>query len=109
MRAESLHRVIAALLFIPDSRRASQPRRTRRTRTAEAERALTRYPWPGKMRELQHCLKQPLSDHLQECERAYIRRALSECGGRIVDTAALLGISRKNLWGKMRKLEMGVD
>jgi len=51
-------------------------------------------------------LRQPLSDHLQECERAYIRRALTECGGRIADTAALLGISRKNLWEKMRKLEM---
>ena len=51
-------------------------------------------------------LKQPLSDHLQECERAYIHRALSECAGRIADTAALLGISRKNLWEKMRKLKM---
>jgi len=53
-------------------------------------------------------LRQPLSDHLQECERAYIRRALTECDGRIADTAALLGISRKNLWEKMRKLEMAV-
>jgi len=108
----------------------------RRTLTAEAERALIRYPWPGNVRELQHCLerarvlsltpvlnaenlfggdwsapdnealRQPLSDHLQECERAYIRRALTECDGRIADTAALLGISRKNLWEKMRKLEM---
>jgi len=51
-------------------------------------------------------LRQPLSGHLQECERAYIRRALSECDGRIADTAALLGISRKNLWEKMRKLGM---
>ena len=51
-------------------------------------------------------LRKPLSDHLQECERAYIRRALAECDGRIADTAALLGISRKNLWEKMRKLEM---
>jgi DNA-binding NtrC family response regulator len=51
-------------------------------------------------------LRQPLSDHLQDCERAYIRRALTECDGRIADTAALLGISRKNLWEKMRKLEM---
>ena len=50
--------------------------------------------------------RQALSDHLQECERAYIRRALTECDGRIADTAALLGISRKNLWEKMRKLEM---
>jgi len=51
-------------------------------------------------------LRQPLSDHLQECERAYIRRALTECNGCIADTAALLGISRKNLWEKMRKPEM---
>ncbi len=51
-------------------------------------------------------LRQPLSDHLQDCERAYIRKALAECDGRIADTAALLGISRKNLWEKMRKLEM---
>ena len=51
-------------------------------------------------------LRQPLSEHLQDCERAYIRRALAECDGRIADTAALLGISRKNLWEKMRKLDM---
>jgi DNA-binding NtrC family response regulator len=51
-------------------------------------------------------LRQPLSDHLQDCERVYIRKALAECDGRIADTAALLGISRKNLWEKMRKLEM---
>jgi DNA-binding NtrC family response regulator len=50
--------------------------------------------------------RQGLSEHLQECERAYIRRALNECSGRIADTAALLGISRKNLWEKMRKLDM---
>jgi len=50
--------------------------------------------------------RQALSEHLQECERAYIRRALAECEGRIADTATLLGISRKNLWEKMRKLGM---
>lgn len=113
---------------------------SRRTLTAEAERALTSYPWPGNVRELQHCLeracilstnpllnsetlfgkadamtlggdpvKQPLSNYLQDCERTYIRRALSECGGRITDTAALLRISRKNLWEKMRKLEISGD
>ena len=50
---------------------------------------------------------QPLGDYLQDCERSYIRHALGECNGRIADTAALLGISRKNLWEKMRKLGMG--
>jgi DNA-binding NtrC family response regulator len=50
-------------------------------------------------------LRHSLSDHLQDGERTYIRKALAECEGRIADTAALLGISRKNLWEKMRKLE----
>jgi len=50
--------------------------------------------------------RQALSEYLQECERTYIRHALAECEGRIADTAALLGISRKNLWEKMRKLGM---
>ena len=47
--------------------------------------------------------RQPLSDHLQDCERTYIRKALAECEGRIADTAALLGISRKNLWEKRKQ------
>ncbi len=58
------------------------------------------------LHKVEDTLRQPLSDHIQECERAYILRALHECGGRIADTAALLGISRKNLWEKMRKLEI---
>ncbi len=48
----------------------------------------------------------PLEDYLQVCERDYIRRMLNECGGRIMETANLLGISRKNLWQKMRKLDI---
>ncbi|MBI4984766.1 MAG: sigma-54-dependent Fis family transcriptional regulator [Rhodocyclales bacterium] len=51
--------------------------------------------------------RQPLGDYLHACERDYIRRALDECGGRIAETAGMLGISRKNLWQKMRKLGMG--
>jgi DNA-binding NtrC family response regulator len=41
--------------------------------------------------------------YVQSCERRYIERALMANQGRIVDTAASLGISRKNLWEKMRK------
>ena len=52
--------------------------------------------------------RQPLGGYLEACERDYIVRALAECGGRISETAALLGISRKNLWQKMRKLEIHV-
>jgi two-component system, NtrC family, response regulator AtoC len=47
-----------------------------------------------------------LGDYLEACERDYINRALAECEGRITDTANLLGISRKNLWQKMRKLDI---
>jgi len=50
--------------------------------------------------------RQPLDGYLQLCEHDYIRRTLEECGGRITETAGLLGISRKNLWQKMRKLGM---
>ncbi len=51
--------------------------------------------------------RQPLEGYLQACERDYIGRVLEECGGRIMETANMLGISRKNLWQKMRKL--GID
>jgi DNA-binding NtrC family response regulator len=104
--------------------------------SARAADAVVNYPWPGNIRELRHCLerasvlspgdcfeseaifggtlaiadsfaeRQPLGGYLEACERDYIARALAECGGRIAETAALLGISRKNLWQKMRKLEI---
>jgi DNA-binding NtrC family response regulator len=45
-----------------------------------------------------------LSEYIQECERKYIGNCLRINGGHISDTAALLGISRKNLWEKMKKL-----
>lgn len=45
-----------------------------------------------------------LCTYLEECERAYIRRMLDLEDGQIARTAARLGISRKNLWEKMKKL-----
>ena len=45
-----------------------------------------------------------LGSYLAESERRYIQQTLSRHGGRIADTASELGISRKNLWEKMRKL-----
>ncbi|MDD5248048.1 MAG: sigma-54 dependent transcriptional regulator [Rhodocyclaceae bacterium] len=47
-----------------------------------------------------------LNDYLQSCEREYIEGCLRANGGRIADTAAELGISRKNLWEKMKKLKL---
>lgn len=47
-----------------------------------------------------------LSEYIQDCERKYIENCLRINEGRINDTAASLGISRKNLWEKMKKLEI---
>jgi len=99
-----------------------------------AESALTGYPWPGNLRELRHAVERAcilsnspilepalffedglsqasaegqhssLSGYLAACERRYIEGALSECGDQIGKAAALLGISRKNLWEKMKRL-----
>jgi DNA-binding NtrC family response regulator len=45
-----------------------------------------------------------LGSYLEAREREFIEQALHSHAGRIADTAAALGISRKNLWEKMRKL-----
>jgi DNA-binding NtrC family response regulator len=63
----------------------------------------------GKVPDVEGAERQPLGDYLNACERDYIRRALAECDGRIAETAGMLGISRKNLWQKMRKLGLGED
>jgi DNA-binding NtrC family response regulator len=102
----------------------------------EAEEALVAYDWPGNVRELRHTLEracilstaplidagdlfplqektggeaQPLTaldDYLRECERAYLKEALARHGYQIGRTAAALGISRKTLWEKMKKLSL---
>ncbi len=100
-----------------------------------AERALLDHPWPGNVRELKHLLErarvlatgpvltpellfgdtspgnlpQPrdtLGDYLAGHEREYILRALESQTWQIQETANLLGISRKNLWEKMKRLEI---
>lgn len=102
-----------------------------------AEEAVLTYPWPGNVRELRHAVERacilsaaellppdallpeagfapvaddaraPLGDYLRECERRYIASALESTGGQIGVTAERLGISRKNLWEKMKKLGLG--
>ena len=47
---------------------------------------------------------QRLDEYLRDCERRYIRGALEQAQGHVANTAARLGISRKNLWEKMKKL-----
>jgi DNA-binding NtrC family response regulator len=50
-----------------------------------------------------------LRDYLTECERDFIVHALDACQWQIQCCADSLGISRKNLWEKMRKLGIGKE
>lgn len=97
-------------------------------------RELIRRPWRGNIRELRAYLEQavvmaegglldlpqgegdwieaaetqqtiaPLSRVVEAVERAHIQKALRYCEGSVGKTAEVLGISRKTLWEKMRKL-----
>jgi len=49
-----------------------------------------------------------LDEFLAEAERAFIESALMREGGRIAMTAAALGVSRKTLWEKMKRLGIKV-
>jgi len=97
-----------------------------------AEQALLTHDWPGNARELKHAVERgailtngatvsvaalfgnedeaeesvpaSLADFVAQSERRYIARTLDECVGHLGNTAAALGISRKNLWEKMKKL-----
>ena len=104
--------------------------------TPQIEQALLRHAWPGNIRELKHAIEracilssgnslvldslfethlpevstdnqeETLSAYLRQCEQAYIHDALERHGGRISETAQSLGISRKNLWERMKRLDM---
>ncbi len=50
---------------------------------------------------------QTLGEARAAAERRQIERALTETGGRILEAARLLGISRTTLWEKMRRLGVG--
>lgn len=46
----------------------------------------------------------PLQRVVETVERSHIQRALQHCDGSVGKTAEVLGISRKTLWEKMKKL-----
>jgi DNA-binding NtrC family response regulator len=60
--------------------------------------------WSRVRVELNGQREERLADYIQQCERDYISQVLTENRGKISASAAALGISRKTLWDKMRKL-----
>ena len=48
----------------------------------------------------------PLQAMIEETERVHIQRALGRTSGSVSKTADLLGISRKTLWEKMKRLRI---
>jgi DNA-binding NtrC family response regulator len=93
--------------------------------SAEAERALLRYPWPGNVRELQNVMRRAcllsgepaigvsalnlLPDTQSATEeptidRTDIERALARAGGIVAQAARELGLSRQALYRRMEKL-----
>lgn len=110
--------------------------RIRRTLHRRAQKVIADYPWPGNVRELKHTLeracvmstqafltvddlfdeapeltKEPepeaLAEHLARCEKRYLESVLRRNDWRITETAAMMGISRKGLWDKMRRFGIG--
>ena len=100
-----------------------------------AKQSLLRHRWPGNVRELKHCIERAwvlddtpdiefpelaadtpdttttpagtdLKTFLEGCERAHIIEVLERHGWAVGRSAEALGISRKNLWERMRRLDI---
>jgi DNA-binding NtrC family response regulator len=116
-------------------RKLARPERPAPAVSPAAWSALTRYPFPGNVRQLGHAIEhavvlasggeiglehlprdittvdagkttapvpRPLGIALREFERDYLQRALLQADGKRTRAAEILGISRKNLWEKLR-------
>ena len=56
-----------------------------------------------------HACDPTLNEYLRSCEKRYIEHCLKAHGGRIAETAQALGISRKALWEKAKRLDIHHD
>jgi DNA-binding NtrC family response regulator len=94
--------------------------------TRETKQALLTYRWPGNVRELRNVLERaaivcqggligpehlalrrdedpaPRSTNIKVVERQLIEQVLSECRGNKAKTARRLGLTRKQLYGRLR-------
>ncbi len=100
--------------------------------------AVSSYPWPGNVRQIENAVCRALAMRgegeelaaadllppgavpeegedltlgraVRKAEKAHIEKILAMCAGNRSRTAQILGISRKNLWEKMRLLEIAGD
>jgi len=104
--------------------------------TPDAEEVLRRYPWPGNIRELANVLERsmilikgdtldaaglgletampapPPEDGrlltMREMERQHVERVLARTGGNVTEAAEILGIARRTLYDRMKRLGLGV-
>jgi len=100
--------------------------------TADAEAVLLSHPWPGNVRELENLMKRvgalhaadqrldatlllpflsegqalPMPSNGGEQERAAILTAYQEAGGNKSRVAELLGVSRKTLYARLKRLNL---
>lgn len=104
--------------------------------SVETLAAVSAYSWPGNVRQLENSVCRALAMRgdgeeltavdllphgtapeeagdltlnyaVRAAEKTHIEKVLAMCGGNRSRTAAVLGISRKNLWEKMRLLSIG--
>jgi two-component system response regulator AtoC len=99
--------------------------------TAEAMTLLTEHPWPGNIRELEHCIERAVAlasgqvltpddlapelrgsidstlfrgaPTLEEVKRRYLAHVLQETGGNISRAAGILGVERRSLQRMLRR------
>jgi two-component system response regulator AtoC len=99
--------------------------------TPEAMQLLTEYPWPGNIRELEHCIERAVAlangqvltpddlapelrssidatlfrgaPTLEEVKRRYLAHVLQETGGNISRAATILGVERRSLQRMLRR------
>ena len=84
----------------PEVRAAPGPARDERGAAARA---------PSDPVELALRIDQPLSSAVEQLERAMIHQAIQKAGGRVDTAAKLLGLSRKGLFLKRRRLSIDAE
>ena len=73
---------------------------------AASRRTVSATDRPVDPRELVVRMDQPLAAAVEHVEQAMIQHALRKCDGRVEETAAMLGLSRKGLYLKRRRYQL---